>query len=141
MKIIDKKTFIPTVCVVYTVLSMSKIVLEASLQNRFGNYQSNLLMMLFLSFLATLVLSQHYRLQQLPLLIVVIGQYLLLMGVILVIIWISGFYTELHPNAYMDIFISFTIPYIIGAAIYYINVFREVKNANEIIRSIKKKGE
>lgn len=141
MKIIDKKTFIPTVCVVYTVLSMSKIVLEASLQNKFGNYQSNLLMMLFLSFLATLVLSQHYRLQQIPLIVVVIGQYLLLMGVILVISWISGFYTELHPNAYRDMFLSFTIPYIIGAAIYYINVFREVKNANEIIKSIKKKGE
>lgn len=140
MKIIDKKTFIPTVCVVYTVLSMSKIVLEASVQDRFGNYQSNLLMMLFLSFLATLVLSQHYRLQQIPLIVVVIGQYLLLMGVILVIMWISGFYTELHPNAYRDMFLSFTIPYIIGAAIYYINVFREVKDANEIINSIKKKG-
>jgi len=140
MKIIDKKTFIPTVCVVYTVLSMSKIVLEASVQDRFGNYQSNLLMMLFLSFLATLVLSQHYRLQQIPLIVVVIGQYLLLMGVILVIMWISGFYTELHPNAYRDMFLSFTIPYIIGAAIYYINVFREVKDANEMINSIKKKG-
>lgn len=140
MKIIDKKTFIPTVCVVYTVLSMSKIVLEASVQDRFGNYQSNLLMMLFLSFLATLVLSQHYRLQQIPLIVVVIGQYLLLMGVILVIMWISGFYTKLHPNAYRDMFLSFTIPYIIGAAIYYINVFREVKDANEMINSIKKKG-
>ncbi|CAK7014215.1 hypothetical protein CIW83_05890 [Tissierella sp. P1] len=141
MKIIDKKTFIPTVCVVYTILSMSKIILEAIIQNEFGNYQSNLLMMIFVSFIATLVLSQHYRLQQIPLPLVIIGQYLVLIGIILLIIWISGLYTDLHPNAYRDMFLSFTIPYIIGAAIYYLNVFWEVKNANQMLKNIKKKGD
>lgn len=141
MKIIDKKTFVPTVCVVYTILSMSKIILEAIIQNEFGNYQSNLLMMIFVSFIATLVLSQHYRLQQIPLPLVIIGQYLVLIGIILLIIWISGLYTDLHPNAYRDMFLSFTIPYIIGAAIYYLNVFWEVKNANQMLKNIKKKGD
>ncbi|MCQ4922054.1 hypothetical protein NE686_03070 [Tissierella carlieri] len=141
MKIIDKKTFIPTVCVVYTILSMSKIILEAIIQKEFGNYQSNLLMMIFVSFIATLVLSQHYRLQQIPLPIVIIGQYLVLLGVVLLIIWISGLYTDLHPNAYRDMFLSFTIPYIIGAAIYYLNVFWEVKSANQMLKNIKKKGD
>ncbi|MBU5314392.1 hypothetical protein KQI38_20410 [Tissierella carlieri] len=141
MKIIDKKTFIPTVCVVYTILSMSKIILEAIIQNEFGNYQSNLLMMIFVSFIATLVLSQHYRLQQIPLPLVIIGQYLVLIGGVLLIIWISGLYTDLHPNAYRDMFLSFTIPYIIGAAIYYLNVFWEVKNANQMLKNIKMKGD
>ena len=141
MKIIDKKTFVLTVCVVYTILSMSKIILEAIIQNEFGNYQSNLLMMIFVSFIATLVLSQHYRLQQIPLPLVIIGQYLVLIGIILLIIWISGLYTDLHPNAYRDMFLSFTIPYIIGAAIYYLNVFWEVKNANQMLKNIKKKGD
>ncbi|MBU5439514.1 hypothetical protein KQI42_15975 [Tissierella sp. MSJ-40] len=140
MRIIDKKTFIPTVCVVYTILSIGKIVLESIIQNEFGNYQSNLLMMIFLSFIATLVLSQHYRLQQIPLTLVIIGQYLMLIGVVLLITWVSGLYTDLHPNAYRDIFLSFTIPYIIGAAIYYLNVFWEVRNANQILKNIKKKG-
>lgn len=141
MKIIDKKTFIPTVCVVYTILSMSKIILEAIIQNEFGNYQLNLLMMIFVSFIATLVLSQHYRLQQIPLPLVIIGQYLVLIGGVLLIIWISGLYTDLHPNAYRDMFLSFTIPYIIGAAIYYLNVFWEVKNANQMLKNIKMKGD
>lgn len=140
MQILNKKTFFPTVCEVYTILSISKIVLEAILQNEFGDYQSNLLMMILLSFIATLVLSQHYRLQHIPLIIVIIGQYLVLTGFVLLITWISGFFMDLHPNAYRDLFLSFTIPYIIGATIYYINVFREVKNANQIIENIKKKG-
>lgn len=140
MKIIDEKTFIPTVCVVYTILSISKIVIEAIIQNEFGNYQSNLLMMIFLSFIATLVLSQHYRLQQIPLTLVIIGQYLVLIGGVLLITWISGLYTDLHPNAYRDMLLSFTIPYIIGAVIYYLNLFWEVKNANKILKNIKKKG-
>ncbi len=138
MKIIDKKTFIPIVCVVYTILSISKIVLEAIVQNEFGNYQSNMVMMLFLSFIATLVLSQHYRLQQIPMAIAIVLQYLVLIGVVLLITWISGFYSDLHPNAYRDMFLSFTIPYIIGAVIYYLNVFWEVKKANQILKDIKK---
>ncbi len=138
MKIIDKKTFIPIVCVVYTILSISKIVLEAIVQNKFGNYQSNMLMMFFLSFIATLVLSQHYRLQQIPMAIAIILQYLVLIGVVLLITWISGFYSNLHSNAYRDMFLSFTIPYAIGAAIYYLNVFWEVKKANQILKNLKK---
>lgn len=93
-----------------------------------------------MSVIATLVLSQHYRLQQIPLTLVIIGQYLVLIGVVLLITWILGLYTDLHPNAYRDMFLPFTIPYIIGATIYYLNLFWEVKNANKILKNIKKKG-
>lgn len=137
MKIIDKKSFLPTVCVVYTVLSMSKIVLEAIFQNRFGNYQANFLIMFFLSLITTLVLSQHYRLHKIPLTVVIIGQYLVLVGIVLLLTKILGFYSELHKNAYRDMFLSFTISYIFGAVIYYIQVFLEVKKANEIIMKLK----
>lgn len=96
--------------------------------------------MILLSFIATLVLSQHYRLQHIPLTLVIIGQYLVLVGIVLLVTWISGFFQVLHPDAYRDMFLSFTIPYIIGATIYYFNVFREVKNANQILKNIKEKG-
>ena len=73
MKIIDKKSFIPTVCVVYTCLSVGKIVLEAFAQEKFGNDQRNFLVMLLFAFLGTLVLSQHYRLDKYPLTLVIVG--------------------------------------------------------------------
>ncbi len=46
MKIIDRHNFFGIVCAVYTILSLGKIILEAIVQDIFGNYQENLLVML-----------------------------------------------------------------------------------------------
>lgn len=91
MKIINRNNFIPVVCVVYTVLSVGKIVLEAIAQQRFGDYQGNLLTILLFSFLGTWIISQHYRLAQLPLLIVALLQYGVLTGVVMMFTWGTGF--------------------------------------------------
>lgn len=139
MKIIDKSNFFPTVCVVYTILSLSKIILEWLTLKEFGNLQLNFAEMFVISLIAIFVLSQHYRVQKLPFVIVLILQYAAMIGLIMLGTWIQGFFAVLHPNAYRDMFVSFTVPYIIGAAVYYINVFREVKNANRIIAEIKRK--
>jgi len=42
--------------------------------------------------------------------------YLATMGVILVLMWVSGFFIELHPDAYRDIFLNFTPIYLLIAA-------------------------
>ena len=138
MKLIDKRTFLPTVCVVYTMISATKIILEAVFQKIFGNYQQNLVMILLLSFLGTLVLSQHYRLSHIPLPIVIIGQYVFLAGCVMLIIRIISIYSEVHPNGYRDIFLSFTIPYIIGAFLYYVQLWKEVRKINQLLDNIKR---
>ncbi len=61
----------------------------------------------------------------------IIGQYLVLIGIILFTIWIN---TDLHPNLYRDMFLSFIILYIIGVTIYYSDVPMEVKNASQILK-------
>lgn len=112
MKIINRNNFIPVVCVVYTVLSVGKIVLEAIAQQRFGDYQGNLLTILLFSFLGTWIISQHYRLAQLPLLIVALLQYGVLTGVVMMFTWGTGFFTDLHPDAYRDMFWSLSLIHI-----------------------------
>lgn len=139
MKIINRTNFIPTVCVIYTMLSMGKIVLEFIAQGKFGNDQENLLMMFILSFLATFVLSQHYRFEKLPLLLVIALQYVLLIGVVMGLTWLSGFFEELHGDAYHDMFWSFTIPYMIGAAAYYIALFCEIRRTDRLLQEYKEK--
>lgn len=139
MRIIDKKQFIPTVCVVYTILSIGKIGVEFVFQKEFGNFQANLLVMLLFSFLATLVLSQHYRLDRLPLLFVLLLQYVGMIAVVMLFTWILSFRTELHPEGYHDMFWSFTIPYLIGAAVYYVALFLEVRKADRLIQKLKKR--
>ncbi|MBD5502020.1 MAG: hypothetical protein HDR10_12630 [Lachnospiraceae bacterium] len=137
MKIINRQNFWSVVCIVFTLLLLSKILLELVLRGDFGNYQVNILIMFVLSFLATFVLSQYYRFQKYPLLVVILGQYILLIAIVMFITWIGGRFKELHKNAYRDMFLSFTIPYVIGVIIYYAAVFHEIKSANQALKEIK----
>lgn len=137
MKIINKKNFFPTVCMVYTLLVLTKILLEYIAQGLWENYQQNLLIMLVLSIMAVFVLSQYYRFQKYPLVVVIVVQYLVLIAGIMLFTWISGFFTTLHENAYRDMFLSFSIPYAVGVVIYYAALFHEVKSVNQILRKIK----
>ena len=116
---------------------LSKILLELVLRGDFGSYQVNILIMFVLSLLATFVLSQYYRFQQYPLLVVILGQYIVLIAIVMFITWIGGRFNELHKNAYRDMFLSFTIPYIVGVIIYYAAVFHEIKSANQALKEIK----
>ena len=137
MKIINKQNFFPTVCTVYTLLVLIKMLIEYLAQGLWENYQTNLLIMFVLSILAVFVLSQHYRFQKYPLVVVIVVQYLLLISGVMLFTWISGFFSLLHENAYRDMFLSFSIPYALGVVIYYAALFYEVKSVNRVLRQIK----
>lgn len=137
MKIINKQNFFPTVCTGYTLLVLIKVLLEYFAQGVWGNYQGNLLIMFVLSTLAVFVLSQHYRFQKYPLVVVIVMQYLVLIAGVMLFTWISGFITPIHENGYRDMFLSFSIPYAIGVVIYYAALLHEVKSVNRILSQIK----
>lgn len=138
MKIIDKKSFFPIVCIIFTVLVLGKILVEAIVQKVFGGYQGNILIMFVLSVLGTFVLSQHYRFQKLPMLAVIIVQYLVLVCAVVVLIWAVSFFEPIHENGYRDMIVSFSIPYGITAVIYYISLFYEVRRANRTLEKIRR---
>ena len=54
--------------------------------------------------------------------------------------WMISFFDEMHPDGYRDMFWSFTIPYVIGAVIYYVSLFLEIKKANRLLQNMKKEG-
>lgn len=136
MKLINRKNFLQTVCIIYTLLSIFKLVSESILNGGIDKNEGNLIWMLAISVIATFVLSLHYYLQERPMWLVIIGQYFVLIALIMVCLWIEGHFVELHPDAYKDMFRSFTIPYIIGAAIYYFKFWYEVKKANAILKDL-----
>ena len=138
MKIIDKKNFIPIVCIIFTILVLGKILLEAVVQKIFGGYQENILLMFAFSVLGTFVLSQHYRFQRFPLLAVIVVQYLVLVGAVWGVVWAASFFEPVHENGYRDMFISFSIPYGIAAAVYYISFFHEVRRVNQALEKIRR---
>ena len=83
MKIIDRKNYFATVCEVYAMLSIGKILLEAFTHYKWGIDQMNFIFMFVVSLAATFVLSQHYRLDRFPLPLVILGQYLVILGAIM----------------------------------------------------------
>lgn len=141
MPLIHKKNFIQIVCVIYTCLVILKLVLEGISGKKDSYYLENLTMMLAITVIATLVLSLHYYLQNVPLPVVMLVQYVLLMGAIWGFIWVGGHFVEVHEDAYRDLFKSFTIPYVIFAGVYYITFFMQVKNANKMLKSMKGKAD
>ena len=137
MKIIDKNNFFSVVCTVFTLLVLGKVVLESIVQGLFENYQQNIILMFVFALLATFVLSQYYRFQDYPLLVVILVQYLVAISVVMLIMWITTFFEPMHEDGYHDIFWSFTIPYGIGVVVYYVALFREVGYMNKTLKKIK----
>jgi hypothetical protein len=91
-----------------------------------------------ISVISTYILSLHYYLQRFPLVPVIAGQYLIVLAIVTLGVFIEGQFVPLHVNAYRDMFWSFTIPYIIGALIYYVQFWLEIKKANKLIKDLKK---
>lgn len=133
---ITKRNYLPTVCIVYTILSLGKLLFEAFFSKPDSYYTLNFLFMFAIVSIATFVLGMHQFLKDIPLLFVMIGQYLVVVGTIMLFMFIASFYIEVNPGGYKDMFISVTIPYIILAGIYYLTYFREIKKANELLKLI-----
>lgn len=137
MAIINKKNFLSIVCVIYTITSIFKLILEAILGITDAYYTANLLSMFIITLFTTFIISLHYYLQEWPLPVIIVGQYMILMGTIFLYLWIGGHFTELDTNAYRDMFRSFTIPYVIIATVYYVNFHIQIKQANNLVKEIK----
>lgn len=138
MKLINKKNFFPTVCVAYTIISISNIIFEVV--NKIAPWsQFNNLQIFFISLFAIFLLSQQYRLEVLPLPLAIIIQYTCFISTIMFYMWVISHYTKVHPNGYRDMFVSSTVCYMIGVVIYEISAFIEVKKQNQDLKYIKEK--
>ena len=130
MKLINRKNFISIVCISFTLLVCGKLLLEYAYDFTDRYYTQNIFMCLLFSVLITFILSLHYYLRQFPFLPVLIGQYLITVGLIVAGIRIAGYFTEEAPTAYRDMILSVTVPFVVGAIVYYIIFFRQIRKAN-----------
>ena len=69
---------------------------------------------------------------------VILGAFFLNKRSFLSCIFIAGKFTEISPNAYCEMFLQITIPYILFAGIYYVSYFNDVKKANRNLNELKK---
>lgn len=138
MKMINKKNIIPTICITYTIVSITLTMFEIFVKGEINPTQLNIFLFLLLSILGVGILSQHYRLEKFSPLAMIIIQYLAAAAMILLSLKAASYFVDIHPNGYRDMIISFSIPYAIGAVIYYICIRLEVRKQNRILEKIKK---
>lgn len=131
------KEYLLSVCVVYTILALGKVLIEGIGGMQDPYYVMNFGILFVITCYAAFILFMHRIFHKVPLLFVMIGQYVLVIGGVMAGIFIMSKFMEVSPAAYRDMFIQITLPYIVFAGIYYISYFREIKKANEIIKTIK----
>ena len=136
MKLINRKNFISIVCISFTLIVCGKLIYEKLLNFTDRYYTQNIFLCLVFSVLITLILSLHFYLQKYPFIPVLIGQYLLTIGITFLTIWVAHFFTDEAPSAYMDMFISVTVPFVAGAIVYYIAFFAKIRKANKILENL-----
>ncbi|MBQ8247960.1 MAG: hypothetical protein IJZ42_12590 [Lachnospiraceae bacterium] len=131
------KEYLLSVCVVYTILALTKVLIEGIGGKTDPYYVMNFGIVFVITCYAAFILFMHRIFHKVPLLFVMIGQYVLVIGGVMAGIFIMSKFMEVSSAAYRDMFIQITLPYIVFAGIYYIAYFREIKKANEIIKAIK----
>lgn len=128
------------IAVSYTILSMVNTVIVL-LEPSYTYSPQNSIMMLLFSTVGVLVLYSHHLFKNVSPLAMLGLQYLIAFVLIVSMIRLTGFFGPLHETAYRDGILSFTIPYIIGAIIYYLHLYLETKKHNRWIESIQKTKE
>ena len=136
MKLINRKNFISIVCISFTLIVCGKLILEGLMGFTDKNYTMNIFAILGFSIIITAVLALHFYLQKFPLIPVLIGQYLGVVGLTVAFVKITDFIADTATNAMIEMIASVTIPFVISAIVYYIAFFRQVNKANDILSEI-----
>ena len=136
MKLINRKNFFPIVCISFTLLVCYKLIYEWIVGFKDPNYTMNIFLNLLFAVIITAILAIHFYLQKYPFVPVFLGQYIFTIVITFLIVKIAEQFVELAPTAYRDMFVSVTIPFIVGAAVYYISFFRQIRKANKMLEEL-----
>ena len=126
------------ICITYTILSVVGAIINEATGSNPGNL-NNVFMFLFTT-IAVIVLYLYKIFTKWSPLTVILVQYLSALALVLLLCVGVGALSHSKVNRYWEIVVSFSIPYWIGAAFFYIEVFRETKRQNELIKELQERA-
>ena len=128
------KTLILYICLSYTMVSVSCAVVNIITGTETGN--SNTLIMFGLCVIASFVLSLNKLFDEFSPLAMIILQYVIVILLCGGFLFVLSLFDPISPKGWFEYFRSFTIPYIIIAAMYYYSLYNEAKNQERMIKEI-----
>lgn len=119
-------------CIVFTVATILSISLQL-LMGRMTDTNEHILDRGALTLIGALVLILMTQLEFKNKLIRFIAPYSVFISIALLYVFISGFWSNLHPNAYRDVFLNDTIAYIV--VYFIIDIANKIKKRVYISRT------
>lgn len=135
MRIIKGREVLITICISYTIINIGGSIFEAIISRNHSLCMNNIMMLMWTS-IAVFVLSIHHLFDEWSPLAMILIQYVIALSLVFLSMVIVGFFEPVAKGGYKDAFLSFTIPYVIGAVIYYIGVFQSVRRQNQLLQDI-----
>lgn len=126
------------ICVSYTIISLSNNIFSAMKGYEHVTIFNGIMMLIWCTIAVLTLYGQKLLHKWSPLLVMLI-QYIFAISMIVLTIFITGFFDELHPDAYRDGITSFSVFFVIGAIVYYVSHFIEANKQNKLLQSIKAK--
>ena len=122
----------------YTVVSVSAAIINIV----FGGQTNNMneLMMFAICVMSSVVLSLHGLFDRVSPLAMIVIQYLLACALIAVMLLIVSHFDTITLQGCLDLYRSFTIPYLILAGVYYYSVFADTKKKDGLIKDLQKRA-
>lgn len=107
-------------CIIFTVVTVTSCIINLLMGNENETY-IHILDMAILTLIGSIIVDIAVTINFKSLILNCFIPYLIFILLAFLYVFISGFFVELHPNAYRDVFINDTIAYIIvyiGILIY-----------------------
>ena len=108
--IVRNKLFL--ICVLFTILTLSASTLNL-VQGQAHSDNIHILIRVFIITLAIVSLYMFEWMNSSPSYAAHLVHYGVTMAAVFLLVWVWGLFEELHPDAYRDIFINYTIIYVV----------------------------
>ena len=129
------RSYLLELCCSYTIVSVAGAFINMLIGGQTNN--ANVVMMFIFCNIAVFVLSIHKLFEKLSPLFMIIIQYVVALVLCAGAILISScFWGPVSPRGWFEFFRSFTIPYIIGAALYYYRLWDDAKKQQTLLKEI-----
>ncbi len=143
MVIIMKKKFghfFLELCCSYTLVSVIGAVVNIIGGTETNNV--NVIMMFVFCVIACIVLNLHKLFDSLSPLLMIVVQYMIAVALVFGAVNVFRLILQetLTRKNWFELFRSFTIPYFIGAGLYYYGIYSEAKAQNRIIKELQRAG-
>lgn len=139
MRLLKGKEIPITICISYTIISVSTSILEMCMGISVRTHSNTIVMLIWTS-IAVGILSLHYLFEKLSPILMIFIQYILAMGLVFLTVLATNLLEPISEGGLWDVFLSFSIPYAIGAVLYYISVFSYAKRQNKLLEEIQAEG-